>query len=82
MEDYYIFFVSEYYLSAIINGDYSGIEEDEECRKVSDFIVECHRLGRGQFSVDSEYSENFRRCYISGLFTDCKELRYHVMSKA
>jgi hypothetical protein len=82
MEDYYIFFVAECYLSAIINDDYSGIEDDAERMKVSDFIVECHRLGRGHFSVDLEYSENFRRCYISGLFADCEELRYYVRSKA
>lgn len=62
------FTIAEHYLSALINGDYSGMDDAEE----SDFdswlqSAQNGRLGHWDCATES----NFMRCDVTGLRADC-----------
>jgi len=71
--DYYAFFVSEHYLSALINGDYSGLSDQEEA-ELNAWIDSLPVSGH--FDVISEESD-FKQCDISELHADCYEVRLY-----
>ena len=77
MFDVYEYNLCGHYLSTIINGDSSGLtdEEDAELTKFCDGVVA--RLGAGHWDViDDEAS--FMRDDISGLMADCYACTYNV----
>jgi hypothetical protein len=63
--------ISSHYLSAIINNDYSGLNEDET-QAVKDFLKE---QVKGYLVDIAENSENFCKCYINKLYSDCVEIK-------
>jgi hypothetical protein len=75
----YEFTVSQHYLSALINGDESGLDKSDRAL-IADFLgqfegstsvclaeVEDYQTGEKVEQIDPE----FRRCQISGLKSDC-----------
>jgi len=68
------------YLSAIINGDYSGLVDNEEAELnefLDDVAIQHEILLPGHWSVDSE-EPNFSMDDVSGLMDDCYECTYNV----
>ena len=75
------FYVAEYYLSAIINGDYSGMDTEEEEQACIEFERNAiEQYGVGHWSYDSEYSEDFRECEISGMRANCIDLTWNYVA--
>lgn len=84
--DHYEFKIAGHYLSALINGDFSGMEESE----VSDFEA-WEQWARenardagfciGHWTCDSEESGDFGRCAVSGLFADRQTVRLMVYKR-
>ena len=73
----YVFNIGDYFLPAIINVDYSGLEEDEADR-LDDFlsyVKETH--GPGHWSCNDE-ERDFARCDVVGLYSDCYRMIYNA----
>ena len=65
------------YLSAIINGDYSGLSDDDES-DLNDFLDATFReYGSGHWSIDSE-EPSFQFDEVSHLMGDCYDCTYNV----
>ena len=78
--DHYSFRVADTYASAIINGDYSGLSDEEEARLVAwlDSAVPAPHKGLGHWdSFGEKDSLGFCRDDVSGLYADCYALRYN-----
>ena len=72
------YMISEHWLPAIFNGDFSGLDEDDETRLENflNFVQEQH--GSGHWSCDDELEE-FARCEISNLHAYCTKLIYNAI---
>jgi hypothetical protein len=57
--------VGSYFLSAMINGDYSGLN-DQETRDLNDWLQRNNCYGAGHWSTTDETDE-YGRCDITGL---------------
>ena len=76
---HYEFNISGHYASAIINGDYSGLDDKEE-RELNAFLdsIPDDAKGRGHwdgFGEDEDY-QGFSRCDVCGMMSDCYTARY------
>jgi len=72
--DYYQYEISGHFASAIINGDYSGLT-DNEIREL-DLFLNNLPVDNGHFDlVDYDGEEFFSRCEISGLYSECLDFR-------
>jgi hypothetical protein len=68
--------ISKHYLPALINGDYTGLDELDKhefsgwLRSVQDFAA--------HWAVDWEELDNTRyaRCEVSGLYSDCSTIKH------
>lgn len=60
--------VSQNYLSAIVNNDYSGVEDDEHLEELYQLVED---IGTGIIDIPEEEEPSFERCDVSGLFSDC-----------
>lgn len=75
----YTYEISSHYLPAIINGDFSDLDDDE-IALVSDFesfILKEH--GNGHWSCDSDYSDNFAQCDICFKYSNCTLVEWVTM---
>ena len=71
--------IAECFLSALINGDDSGLDESES-QALDDFqahVIESH--GVGHWSVNDEYVE-FARDEVTGLRANCINAEWVVIS--
>jgi hypothetical protein len=80
--DYYQYEISAHFASAIINMDYTGLNDLEEAelnRWLDNLPVE-----KGHFDiVDYDGEGFFSRCEISGLYSECLKIRlYFPLSEA
>jgi hypothetical protein len=80
--DYYQYEISSHFASAIINMDYTGLNDLEEAelnRWLDNLPVE-----KGHFDiVDYDGEGFFSRCEISGLYSECLKIRlYFPLSEA
>ena len=75
MNDYITFNICSHYASAIINGDYSGLEDHEEI-ELNNFLNDLtHRYGSQDLNlIDHECESNFALCEVSNLMGDCVEV--------
>ena len=64
--DHYEYNIAGHWLSALINNDYSGLEEHEE-KQLNQFITELPVIGR--WYID-DYSPAFSVDEVSGLYAD------------
>ena len=79
--DTYSYKISASYLSAIINGDFSDLD-DHEVELVSDFesfISTEH--GIGHWSCETDYSDDFAQCDICFKFSNCVSIEWVTMWK-
>ena len=67
------------YLSAIYNGDYSGLTDSDE-RDLDAFLDNIPR-GNGHWSGADEDTRSFRRDDVSGLFGDCYKCYWHIPAR-
>jgi hypothetical protein len=74
--DYYTFNIGSHYLSAIINGDYSGLNDQDEADL--DRFMDTLPVKNGHFDLINYDGETFfSECDVSGLFDDCIEARLY-----
>lgn len=85
--DSYEYEVAEGYVSGIMNGDTSGLEDDDEEYLIK-FEMNAHnRAVRdgwkvGHWSCGSEEDDRYAECDISGLFALVVPLTLHVYKEA
>ena len=72
--DNLIFKISAHYASAIVNGDYTGLEDHEE-KELTEFLEYLVKeYGNCDLSIKDFASEtDFQKCEISGYMSDCIE---------
>ncbi len=77
--DSYSYSIAEYYLPALINSDLTGMEYNELVN-LSDFEKSLPD-GMGHWSMpDPTESVSFKRCEVSGLYANCHDMEYLVLS--
>lgn len=77
--DTYSYKISASYLPAIINGDFSDLD-DHEVELLSDFesfILNEH--GNGHWSCETDYSDDFAQCDICFKFSNCVSIEWVTM---
>jgi len=80
LNTYYEFTIGAHYAPAIINEDYSGLD-DIEAVTLDNFMDEYYRLQNATFDIPDTESE-FSRCEISNLMSDCITLKIHFTDVA
>jgi hypothetical protein len=74
--DYYTFNIGSHYLSAIINGDYSGLSDQDETDL--NRFMDTLPVKNGHFDlIDYDGETFFSECDVSGLFSECYEARLY-----
>ena len=73
----YAFNVGDYFAPAIINGDCSGLEDDES--ELLDAFLSCVKedFGPGHWSCNDE-ERDFVLCDVTGLYSDCYRMIYNA----
>ena len=74
--DSYTYTISAHLLSAIINGDETGLDDDES-DSLSDFLANLPAPNGHWDCDDADYSD-FGRCEVMGLMSDVVVCRYMV----
>jgi hypothetical protein len=74
--DYFEYSISSRYLPSLINGDDSGMTEDETRAFSGWFDVTDRRITHWEVI---DYGDNFKRCDISGLLADCATVRGYFL---
>jgi hypothetical protein len=72
--------IGSHFLSYLINGDASGIE-DSEARALDNYIAQIQEGREGGHWSDGE-TEEFARCAITGLMGECVNVRYNFKERA
>lgn len=67
--------IAEYYLPALINGDYTGLSDEAEY-DLEMFLAKVN-LPTGHWSQE-DYSKEFAKCDVSGLMSECAHIDYVV----
>lgn len=81
--DHFEYKIAKYYLSALINSDLSGLE-DEEVDALTTFEQNAHFNAEvagftvGHWADDSDDDTNFARCDVTGLYADVATVRLMV----
>jgi hypothetical protein len=76
--DYYTYQIGGHYLSAIINGDTSGLSDDEN-QELNLFLNNLP-VNIGHFDVqamDFNNGTKFTTCEVSNLYSECYEVRLY-----
>lgn len=81
MKDYYIFTISDHYASALVNGDYTGLEDNEE-KELNDFLAHLKReYGNSNLILTDYYAEtepDFNKCDVTNLWANCLQFNLKV----
>ena len=78
--DYYEYSIAECFLSAIINGDYSGLG-NQDIKALNIFLK--HKPKNGYWEVQNiDDGASFRMDEVSGLYADCYEVRLYFGTKS
>ena len=80
LNDYFEFTISEHLISALINGDYSGLN-DEEGKLLDSFVIQYKDYKNATFDVVSEEA-HFIDCDVTGLFSNCYDVKLHFTNEA
>lgn len=77
----YTYTIARHYLPALINGDPSGLT-DQESADLEQFeaqVIHDDADGAaGHWSYDDSDADNFKRCAVSGLDADCVTVTYNA----
>ena len=71
--DFYTFTISQHFSSALINGDYSGLTDNE----VKDLDLFMDNLPISFIDFDCESEPFFAKCEICGLFSECLDFKLY-----
>jgi hypothetical protein len=84
MEDVYTFNIASHYASAIVNGDYTGLNDAEE-KQLNAFLDNLHSFvgedNKPDFDFmldDYEQDSYFDIDEVSGLYSDCIEFKLYI----
>ena len=78
--DCYEYQLSGHWASAIINGDYSGLEDTEE-KQLNNWLESLPKVNGHIDGFDERDSLGFCRDDITGLFSDCFKVRLMFQMK-
>jgi len=77
----YIFTIASHYASALVNGDYTGLEDNEE-KELNDFLAYLKReYGTSNLVLTDYYAENepdFNRDDVTNLWANCLQFNLEV----
>ena len=73
--DEYEFTVSENLVPAIFNGDYSGLDDNED--NLLSFFLDSDIFKNGHWGLTDNTESSFDRCDILGLYSDCVILTFY-----
>lgn len=73
--DAYKYAVSEHLIPAIINGDYSGLDDNED--NLLSFFLDSDIFENGHWAIPDSIESSFDRCDIIGLYSDCVILTFY-----
>lgn len=73
--DYYEFSIGEHFVSAIINGDYTGLDDTEE-KQLNDFLAD-YTDGHWGYEDLIGFSDDCRTCEVCNQYTKTMQLRFH-----
>ena len=81
MKDYYTFTIASHYASALINGDYTGLEDNEE-KELNNFLAHLKReYGTSNLILTDYYEHNeadFNKDDVTNLWADCLQFNLEV----
>ena len=72
--EYYDYTISEHYAPAIINDDYSGLDDGEHAALTN--WLEDNEQRASHWDIEDE-NRHFARCEVSGLMSDCLTIRQY-----
>ena len=75
LNDYFEFNISEHLIVALINGDYSGLN-DEEGKLLDNFASQYKDYKNATWDVVGD-AGNFIDCDVTGLFSNCYDVKLH-----
>jgi hypothetical protein len=78
LNDYFEFDISEHLISALINSDYSGLNSEEE-KLLDDFVSQYSDYKNATYEI-VEGEPRFIDCDVTGLFSNCHEVRLHFFN--
>lgn len=73
--DYYEFSIGEHFVSAIINGDYTGLNDEEE-KQLNDFLADYTDGHWGHEDLIG-FSDDYRTCEVCNQYNKTMQLRFH-----
>ena len=73
--------VADHFLSAIINGDDSGLDDDDKAQLEAFYEKESTGCESGHWDTDSEEEASFSQCDICGLYANCVTLYWVEVTK-
>lgn len=66
--------ISQFFLSALINGDDSGMG-DNEIKQLDDWL---NKNNYGRALCPDNFETDFRRCEITGLYSNCVDVDFYL----
>ena len=76
LNDHFDYTISEHYLTAIINDDYSGLS-DNEANRVNRFLSAANNLPDATWSIPDDQEPHFAPCEIDGIFSNCLDVKLY-----
>lgn len=73
--DYYEFSIAEHFVSAIINEDYTGLNDEEE--KQLDNFLAGYKDGHWDYEDLIGFSEDYKTCEVCNQYAKTMQLRFH-----
>lgn len=76
LNDYFKYTISEHLLSAIVNGDYSGLDNDEE-NELNRFLSTANQYENATWDMPEHEDPHFAFCDVTGLRANCFDVKLH-----
>ena len=70
--------IGSHFAGALINGDYSGLEDDEE--RALDAWLDAHQERGGHWDIVGDNTE-FARCEVTDFMGDCVTVRQYYPAR-
>ena len=74
--DYFEYRIASHYLSALVNGDHSGLDDSEEVL-FTEWLDAVNLKENGTWHIHECEEVNFTQCEVSGLDADCAIVRQY-----
>jgi len=73
----YIFNIASHYASAIVNNDYTGLDDNEE-KELNGFLDYLQREYGNNYLIWNDAEADYNRCDVSNLMGDCLQFTLEV----